>query len=50
MNLNIFTYGDLKVGDEMIDVELIDFVSRETRSLSSLETNKPLVILSGSMT
>jgi len=50
MKLNIFTYGKLQVEDNMIDVDLIDYNTNEIISLSSLQTNKPLVILAGSLT
>ena len=51
MKLNIFSYGNLKVGDKMVDVPLYDYVSTKEINLSNLETpGRPLVILAGSMT
>lgn len=51
MKLNIFQYPKVKVDDNMIDTQLIDYKTNSSISLSSLETpGKPLVILAGSMT
>lgn len=51
MKLNIFQYPKVSVGDTMVDVSLIDYATDQTCSLRSLSmTNKPLVILAGSMT
>jgi hypothetical protein len=50
MKLNIFQYPHFKKGDALEDCNLIQYPSNELISLSSLHTNKPLVILAGSMT
>jgi hypothetical protein len=50
MKLNIFTYGDVSVGDKLIDVPLYDFQTNSTVYLDTLYRDKPLVILAGSMT
>ena len=51
MKLNMFQYPKVKIDDDMIDVELINYKTNEIALLSSLEnTNRPLVILAGSMT
>ncbi len=50
MKLNIFTYGDLKVNDDMIDVELMEYATGNNVRLSDFSNDKPLVILAGSMT
>lgn len=51
MKLNIFQYSKVSVGDSMIDVNIIDYQSKQDFTLSSLQTKgRPLVILAGSMT
>ena len=51
MKLNIFEYPNVKINDDLIDVNLINYQTNELVSLSSLATeNKPLVVLAGSMT
>jgi len=51
MKLNIFDYPDIKTGDYMIDVELIQYNTDTLHKLSSFQNlNKPLIILAGSMT
>lgn len=51
MKLNIFNYPDIKVGDELIDSQLINYQSNELTNLKDLHTfDKPLVLLVGSMT
>lgn len=51
MKLNIFQYTKLNINDNMIDTQVINYKTNENMLLSQLElTNKPLVILAGSMT
>ena len=51
MKYNIFKYPSVKVGDQMIDIELLDYKTNKNVSLSSLQrADRPLVILAGSMT
>jgi hypothetical protein len=50
MKLNIFQFPSIKKGDNMIDANLVNYETNEELMLSSLQTNKPLVILAGSMT
>ena len=51
INLNIFKYPDVHVGDDIINARIIDYQKKEFVNLVDLEThNKPLVILAGSMT
>lgn len=51
MKLNIFQYPKVSVGDDLIDVNLVEYLTNKTVSLISLQTqNRPLVLLSGSMT
>lgn len=51
MKLNIFQFPKIQVGDNMIDADLISYPENNCITLSSLETtNRPLVILAGSMT
>ena len=51
MKLNIFQYPKVKIDDEMVDTQIIDYNTNTPISLSSLETpGKPLIILAGSMT
>ena len=51
MKLNIFQYPNVKLEDELINVPLVNYITNDIVSLSSLQKpNKPLVILAGSMT
>lgn len=51
MKLNIFQYPKVSVGDDLIDVNLVEYLTNKTVSLISLQTqNRPLVLLAGSMT
>jgi hypothetical protein len=51
MKLNIFNYPDVKIGDELIDSQLINYETNELTNLKDLQkNNKPLVLLVGSMT
>lgn len=50
MKLNIFKYPKVALEDDLIDVPLIDYKTNEETMLSSLQREKPLVILAGSMT
>ncbi len=51
MKLNIFQYPNVKLEDELIDVPLVNYKTNDIVSLSSLQkSNRPLVILAGSMT
>jgi hypothetical protein len=51
MKLNIFSYSDIKEGDELKDSELINYETNELTKLSQLHTViKPLILLVGSMT
>jgi len=52
MNLNIFQYPEIKIGDELIDTPILHLDKRKTslRELSEKTNGKPLVILAGSIT
>lgn len=51
MKLNIFEYPKVKIDDNIVDVELINYNTNVNMSLSSLENHgKPVIILAGSMT
>lgn len=51
MKLNIFQYPKVKVEDDLIDCDLIDYQTNKNLTLSSLQHNgRPLIILAGSMT
>lgn len=51
MKLNIFQYPKVKIGDDIIDSNLIEYKSGKEINLCSLQKpERPLVILAGSMT
>jgi hypothetical protein len=51
MKLNIFQYPKIKIGDDLSDVDLMEYKNDKNIKLSDLSSNeKPLIILSGSMT
>ncbi len=50
MKLNIFSYGNISVGDKLIDVPLYDYQANSILQLDTLCRDKPLVLLAGSMT
>jgi hypothetical protein len=52
MNLNIFQYPNIQVGDELINTPLLNLDKTETslKELSFKTNGKPLVILAGSIT
>ena len=51
MKLNIFQYPKVKLDDNMINVNLINYETNNIVSLASLEKNdRPLIMLAGSMT
>jgi hypothetical protein len=52
MNLNIFQYPNIQIGDELINTPLLNLDKTETslEELSVKANRKPLVILAGSIT
>lgn len=51
MKLNIFQYPKVKLDDNMINVNLINYETNNIVSLASLEKHvRPLIMLAGSMT
>lgn len=51
INLNIFKYPDVHVGDDIVNTQLINYQIKEFVNLVNLQINdRPLVILAGSMT
>jgi hypothetical protein len=52
MNLNIFQYPNIQIGDELINTPLLNLDKTETslEKLSNKANGKPLVILAGSIT
>jgi hypothetical protein len=52
MNLNIFQYPNIQIGDELINTKLLNLDKTETslKELSLNSNGKPLVILAGSIT
>ena len=51
MKLNIFEKPNLKIEDNLIDSQLINYDNNNIVNLASLQNeNRPLIILAGSMT
>jgi hypothetical protein len=51
IKLNIFKYPSVHVGDDLINVELIDYSTKNYTFLNELTNSEmPLIILAGSMT
>jgi len=51
MKLNMFQYPKISIDDDLIDTQLIEYFTNNEISLSSLQNqDRPLIILSGSMT
>lgn len=50
MRLNIFQYPKVKLNDDLIDVSLLNDETNLATNLATLQTDKPLILLAGSMT
>lgn len=51
MKLNIFQFPKIQVGDDLVNVSLVNYSTRQAIQLSSLQqSHRPLVLLAGSMT